>query len=568
MCFPQPDGTWYIAGSNFGLEPPPDWSAKPHRAPGCRDPLPSRAHPRDARGCSMLPRAEAIVAAARAAVARVPRLRAHRQAWHPRVPSPAAGRLMPSTLPVADPAPAHGGLPASAVAGRRRRATSASTCTCRSAGCAAGTATSTPTRATSCAGAKPSDYAGQADRRGRARGRRARDRRSARRPARTVFFGGGTPTLLPVTDLAAMLAASRAPGASRPAPRSRPRPTPTRSTRSTSLAARAPPDSPGSQLRHAVGGAARARHARAHPRPGAHPARGRSGRAQAGLQVSLDLIYGTPGESLDDWRRSVDARARPARPTTSRPTRSSSRRAPSSPRRSAAASSRRPTTTCRPTCTSSRMQRSTAAGYDWYEVSNWARDPASRSRHNLAYWLGHDWWGVGPGAHSHVGGVRWWNVKHPAAYADRIASGVSPGGGREMLDDEHATTERVLLRARIRDGLPVAELAAARPHRGRRPHRRRARRRPRAALGGSSGADPTRAAAGGRRRAAPADAERNARWRSVHELDRRAGRCTSRPVVRGHRRDDAEHDHQHRDGDQDEDADHEQHEDRADHRRR
>ena len=69
-----------------------------------------------------------------------------------------------------------------------------------------------------------------------------------------------------------------------------------------------------------------------------------------------------------------------------------------------------------------------AAGYDWYEVSNWARDPASQSRHNLAYWLGHDWWGVGPGAHSHVGGVRWWNVKHPAAYADRIACRSLPGG--------------------------------------------------------------------------------------------------------------------------------------------
>ncbi len=71
-----------------------------------------------------------------------------------------------------------------------------------------------------------------------------------------------------------------------------------------------------------------------------------------------------------------------------------------------------------------------AAGYGWYEISNWARDPAQRSRHNLAYWLGHDWWGVGPGAHSHVGGVRWWNVKHPSAYADRIAAGVSPAAAR------------------------------------------------------------------------------------------------------------------------------------------
>ena len=57
-------------------------------------------------------------------------------------------------------------------------------------------------------------------------------------------------------------------------------------------------------------------------------------------------------------------------------------------------------------------------------------DRATTSR----YWRGEDWWGVGPGAHSHVGGVRWWNVKHPAAYADRIAAGVSPAAGREVLD--------------------------------------------------------------------------------------------------------------------------------------
>ena len=65
----------------------------------------------------------------------------------------------------------------------------------------------------------------------------------------------------------------------------------------------------------------------------------------------------------------------------------------------------------------------------WYEVSNWARDQHAWCRHNLGYWQGSDWWGIGPGAHSHVGGVRWWNVKHPAAYADRIAAGAEPGPG-------------------------------------------------------------------------------------------------------------------------------------------
>ena len=78
-----------------------------------------------------------------------------------------------------------------------------------------------------------------------------------------------------------------------------------------------------------------------------------------------------------------------------------------------------------------------AAGYDWYEVSNWASAPQHRSRHNLAYWKGHHWWGFGPGAHSHVGGVRWWNVKHPRAYDERLAAGAQPGagaGGPRRLD--------------------------------------------------------------------------------------------------------------------------------------
>jgi oxygen-independent coproporphyrinogen-3 oxidase len=87
----------------------------------------------------------------------------------------------------------------------------------------------------------------------------------------------------------------------------------------------------------------------------------------------------------------------------------------------------------------------------WYEVSNWG----APCRHNLGYWRGGDWWGVGPGAHSHVGGVRWWNVKHPAAYAQRLSAGLSPGAGRELLADDDRRVERVLLEVRLRDGLPL-----------------------------------------------------------------------------------------------------------------
>ena len=93
-------------------------------------------------------------------------------------------------------------------------------------------------------------------------------------------------------------------------------------------------------------------------------------------------------------------------------------------------------------------------------MSNWARDAHARCAHNLLYWTGADWWGVGPGAHSHVGGVRWWNVKHPAAYAGRIDSGARPAHARELLDPETRRVERVLLEVRLRDGLPVDVLDA------------------------------------------------------------------------------------------------------------
>jgi len=93
-------------------------------------------------------------------------------------------------------------------------------------------------------------------------------------------------------------------------------------------------------------------------------------------------------------------------------------------------------------------------------VSNWARGPGAVCRHNVGYWTGGDWWGVGPGAHGHVGGVRWWNVKHPTPYAVRIGAGNSPAHAREVLDQETRRVERVLLESRLRDGLPVDVLDA------------------------------------------------------------------------------------------------------------
>ena len=95
----------------------------------------------------------------------------------------------------------------------------------------------------------------------------------------------------------------------------------------------------------------------------------------------------------------------------------------------------------------------TAAGMPWYEVSNWA-SPGGHCRHNLAYWHSQNWWGVGPGAHSHIDGVRWWNIKHPAPYAERIRLHESPSAGSEVLTEIDLRTEQVMLGLRLAEGMP------------------------------------------------------------------------------------------------------------------
>jgi oxygen-independent coproporphyrinogen-3 oxidase len=176
--------------------------------------------------------------------------------------------------------------------------------------------------------------------------------------------------------------------------------------------------------------------------------------------VSLDLIYGTPGESLDDWSASLDlalAQAPDHLSAYALIVEDGTKLARQISRGEVA----QPDDDLQADMYDLADERLAAAGYDWYEVSNWATDDAHRSRHNLAYWTGQDWWGIGPGAHSHVGGVRWWNVKHPAAYASRLAAGESPAAGRETLDAETRRVEAVLLRSRVSDGLPTSLLDAA-----------------------------------------------------------------------------------------------------------
>lgn len=99
-----------------------------------------------------------------------------------------------------------------------------------------------------------------------------------------------------------------------------------------------------------------------------------------------------------------------------------------------------------------------AAGLQWYEVSNWSR-PGGQCRHNLGYWSGGQWWGAGPGAHGFIGDVRWWNVKHPDAYAQRVSAGDNAIDGFETLDRRSRHYEDVLLGIRLRSGLETAVLS-------------------------------------------------------------------------------------------------------------
>jgi len=173
--------------------------------------------------------------------------------------------------------------------------------------------------------------------------------------------------------------------------------------------------------------------------------------------VNLDLIYGTPGETIADWEASVRAAV------DAGPDHVSAYALIVEPGTHLAARIRRgelPMPDDDDLADKYLLADDllTGAGFRWYEVSNWAASELARCRHNGLYWTSADWWGVGPGAHSHVGGVRWWNVKHPAAWARRLAAGQSPAQAREVLDVGNRRVERVLLETRLVDGLDVAVL--------------------------------------------------------------------------------------------------------------
>jgi oxygen-independent coproporphyrinogen-3 oxidase len=191
--------------------------------------------------------------------------------------------------------------------------------------------------------------------------------------------------------------------------------------------------------------------------PGRALAAAAEARAAGIGQVSLDLIYGTPGETDADLAASLDAVLGAGVDHVSAYSlivedgTALARKV----RRGELAAPDDDVAADRYEMLDAALS---AAGLHWYEVSNWATSERTRCRHNLGYWRDGDWWGAGPGAHSHVGGVRWWNVKHPARYASVLGSGGSPAAGQETLSDTERHEERVMLGLRLAEGLPLREL--------------------------------------------------------------------------------------------------------------
>ena len=284
---------------------------------------------------------------------------------------------------------------------------------------------------------------------------------AAPRALHSVFFGGGTPTLLPARELAAMLGQARESFGLEPG---------------AEVTVEANPDSVTPETFDVLAAAGVTRVSfgmqSAVPRvlavlerthTPANVPRAVGWAKERGLGASVDLIYGTPGESVADWEASLDAAL------ALDPDHVSAYSLIIEDGTKLAAQIRRgevapvdPDDQAEKYVLADRALA--AAGFQWYEVSNWSRAAhgrtarENRSEHNLAYWRDQDWWGIGPGAHSHSDGVRWWNIKHPLPYTNRVRAGDSPAVGRETPDEDARYVERVMLGIRIREGLPVDSL--------------------------------------------------------------------------------------------------------------
>ena len=361
---------------------------------------------------------------------------------------------MPSTLPEGEPAPATGELPSAALAELGQRPFGIYVhipfCATRCGYCDFNTYTATELGG----GASQNVYADTLSQE-IALARRVLGEADV--TVSTVFVGGGTPTLLPPADLVAILKRIGSEFELAPDAEVTTEANPESVDASSLVALRE-----GGFTRISLGMQSSAPHVlqtldRRHT-PGRPQAAVAEARAAGFEHVNLDLIYGTPGETDADWQASLDAVVAAGADHVSA---YSLIVEPGTRMASQVARGVLPMPDDDVLADRYLMAEKSLStnGFQWYEVSNWARSVEARCRHNEFYWTGADWWGAGPGAHSHVGGVRWWNVKHPTEYAAKLAANASPAAAREVLDGAARQMEDVLLRIRLRDGLALDTLS-------------------------------------------------------------------------------------------------------------
>ena len=358
---------------------------------------------------------------------------------------------MAGPLPIADPAPSDGLLPEQASIDAENRSFHAYVhipfCRVRCGYCDFNTYT-----ATELDGAPQSDYAQTLIKEIALSAKVLRDSGLPKRPLKSVFFGGGTPTQLPAKDLVLILETLKNEFGLIP---------------NAEITTEANPDNVDyeylGKLRQ--GGFNRVSFGMQSAVPSVLKTLERTHNPEnlplvidaakrAGLATSVDLIYGAPGETLEEWRVSLQA-AIQLEPDHISAYSLIVEDGTKLARQIRSGQLEQPDEDLQADKYEMAEELLSQAGYVWYEVSNWSRGDQNASAHNISYWASQDWWGYGPGAHSHFGGVRWWNVKHPTAYANKLAEQYSPAAGRETLSDRTRLEERILLEIRIREGLQV-----------------------------------------------------------------------------------------------------------------
>lgn len=274
----------------------------------------------------------------------------------------------------------------------------------------------------------------------------------------TVFFGGGTPSLLPAAEIARVLEAIR---------------DDFKLAENAEITLEANPDTLSREFltdiasagvnRISLGMQSAVPHVltaldRTHNPDNVYKAANLV--QEVGIEhLSVDLIYGVPGESISDWQKTfevalelpidhISAYALIVETGTK-----------------LAARLKRGELEMPPDDETAEKyllfdNAAKSAGFEWYELSNWAK-PGGACRHNIAYWDGSFWWGVGPGAHSYLNGKRWWNIKHPNSYQTALLSGETPESSSEELSEQNMRDEFIMLQIRMRQGISLASLTEA-----------------------------------------------------------------------------------------------------------